>query len=141
MKTLLTLTILTLTTFGCANKQTTKDEKLPVSETQEKADIIFRQVADFPTIKDTVKFIADLRNIFELEVDESPVQKANEKITTFKKVKIYGSNNEYFFIEYDYKDGCGAAFPYKYQLLLTTNGKLVKTLSGQRYEFIEIFKI
>jgi hypothetical protein len=140
MKTLLTLTILTLTTFGCTNKQTPKDEKLPVSETQEKADAIFRQVADFPTIKDTTIFINDLRKIFELEVDESPVQKANEKITTFKKVKIYGSDNDYFFIEYDYKVGCGAAFPYKYQLLLTTNGKIVKTLSGQRYEFIEIFK-
>ncbi|CAD0005255.1 hypothetical protein [Flavobacterium salmonis] len=140
MKTLLTLTILILTTFGCANKQTPKDEKLPVTETQEKADTIFRQVSDFPTIKDTTKFIADLRKIFELEVDESPFQKANEKITTFKKVKIYGSDNDYFFIEYDYKVGCGAAFPYKYQLLLTSNGKLVKTLSGQRYEFIEIFK-
>jgi hypothetical protein len=140
MKTLLTLTILTLTTFGCSNKQTPKDEKLPVTETQEKADTIFRQVTDFPTIKDTTKFIADLRKIFELEVDESPVQKANEKITTFKKVKIYGSNNDYFFIEYDYGDGSGAAFPWKYQILLTTDGKLVKTLSGQRFEFVEIFK-
>jgi hypothetical protein len=139
MKTLLTLTILTLTTLGCSNKQTPKDEKSTVTETQV-IDTIFRQVADFPTIKDTTKFIADLRQIFELEVDESPVQKANEKITTFKKVKIYGSDNDYFFIEYDYKVGCGAAFPYKYQLLLTSNGKLVKTLSGQRYEFIEIFK-
>ncbi len=139
MKMLLTLTILTLTTFGCSNKQTPKDEKLTVTETQV-TDTIFRQVADFPTIKDTTKFIADLRQIFELEVDESSVQKTNEKITTFKKVKIYGSDNDYFFIEYDYKAGCGAAFPYKYQLLLTTYGKLVKTLSGQRYEFIEIFK-
>ncbi|MBA3900331.1 MAG: hypothetical protein H0X62_09010 [Bacteroidetes bacterium] len=128
-----------MTTFGCSNKQTPKDEKLTVTETQV-TDTIFRQVADFPTIKDTTKFIADLRQIFELEVDESSVQKTNEKITTFKKVKIYGSDNDYFFIEYDYKAGCGAAFPYKYQLLLTTYGKLVKTLSGQRYEFIEIFK-
>ena len=87
MKTLLTLTILTLTTFGCANKQTPKDEKLPVTETQV-TDTVFRQVANFPTIKDTTKFISDLRQIFKLEVDESPVQKANEKITTFKKVKI-----------------------------------------------------
>jgi hypothetical protein len=138
MKTLLTLTILTLTTFGCSNKQTPKDEKLTVTETQV-AETIFRQVANFPTIKDTTKFISDLRQIFKLEVDESPIQKANEKITTFKKVKIYGSNNDYFFIEYDYKVGCGAAFPYKYQLLLTTNGKLVKTLSGQRFEFVTIF--
>jgi hypothetical protein len=138
MKTLLTLTILTLTTFGCSNKQTPKDEKLTVTETQV-TETIFRQVANFPTIKDTTKFISDLRQIFKLEVDESPIQKANEKITTFKKVKIYGSNNDYFFIEYDYKVGCGAAFPYKYQLLLTTNGKLVKTLSGQRFEFVTIF--
>ena len=110
-----------------------------MTETQV-TDTIFREVADFPTIKDTTKFIADLRQIFELEVDESPAQKTNEKITTYKKVKIYGSDNDFVFIEYDYKVGCGAAFPYKYQLLLTTNGKLVKTLSGQRYEFIEIFK-
>lgn len=140
MKTLLTLTILTLTTFGCSNKQTPKYGKLPVTETQENEDIIFRQVAEFPTIKDTTKFIAELRRIFKLEVHESPIQKANEKITTFKKVKIYGSNYDYFFIEYDYMVGLGAAFPWKYQILLTTDGKLVKTLSGQRYEFVEIFK-
>jgi hypothetical protein len=140
MKTLLTLTILTLTTFGCSNKQTPKAEKAPVTETQEKADTNFRQAADFPTIKDTTKFIADLRQVFRLEVDESPTQKENEEITVYKKVKIYGSDKDYIFIEYDYKDGCGAAFPYKYQLLLNSNGKLVKTLSSQRYEFIEIFK-
>lgn len=140
MNTLLTLTILTITTFGCSNKQTQKDEKLPVTETQEKIDTNFRQVANFPTIKDTTKFIADLRQIFELEVDESPSQKINEEITTYKKVKIYGSDKDYIFIEYDYKNGCGAAFPWKYQLLLTTDGKLVETLSGQRFEFVEIFK-
>ncbi|MCB0538584.1 MAG: hypothetical protein KDE33_13770 [Bacteroidetes bacterium] len=140
MKTLLALTILTLTTFGCSNKQTQKAEKSIVKETQEKADTIFSQIAEFPTIKDTVKFIADLRQIFGLEVDESPFQKENEKITTYEKVKIYGSDKDYIFIEYDYKDGCGAAFPWKFQLLLTTDGKLVKTLYGQRFEFIEIFK-
>ena len=139
MKTLLTLTILTLTTFGCANKQTPKDEKSPVTETQENTDTIFRQVADFPTIKDTTKFIADLRQVFGLEVDESPSQKANEKITTYKKVKIYGSDNDYFFIEYNYGDGCMAAYPWKYQLLLTTEGSLVKSLSGQRFDFVTIF--
>lgn len=140
MKTLLTLTILTLTTLGCANKQTPKDKKSTVTETQEKTDTIFRQVADFPTIKDTAKFITALRQIFRLEVDESSFQKANEKITAYKKVKIYGSDNDYYFIEYDYGDGSGAAFPWKYQLLLTVDGKLVKTLSGQRFEFVEIFK-
>lgn len=139
MKTLLTLTILTLTTFGCPNKQTPKDEKLSATETQENTNTIFRQVADFPTIKDTTKFITDLRQTFGLEVDESPAQKANEKITTFKKVKIYGSDKDYFFIEYDYGDGSMASYPWIYQLLLTTEGSLVKLLSGQRFDFVTIF--
>jgi len=30
-------------------------------------------------------------------------------------------------------------FPWKYQLLLTTEGKLVKTFSAQRYDFVQIF--
>jgi hypothetical protein len=140
MKTQLTLIILILTTFGCTNKQAPKDEKPPVAKTQEKPDTIFRQVADFPKIKDTTKFIADLQQIFKIEVGESPSQKANEKITTYKKVKIYGSDNDYFFIEYDYEDGCMAAYPWKYQLLLTSDGKIVKTLSGLRFEFIKIIK-
>lgn len=139
MKTLLTLTILTLTTFGCADKQTPKDEKSRVTETQENSNKIFRQVADFPIIKDTTKFITDLRQNFGLEVDESPAQKANEKITTFKKVKIYGSDKDYFFIEYDYGDGSMASYPCKYQLLLTKDGNLVKLLTGQRFDFVTIF--
>ena len=139
MKTLLTLTIFTLTTLGCANKQTPKDEKLPVTETQEDTDTTFRQVADFPTIRDTTKFIADLRQIFGLEVDQSPSQKANEKISTFKRVKLYGSDKDYFFVEYDYSNGSMASYPWKYQLLLTTDGSLVKSLSGQRFDFVTIF--
>jgi len=140
MKTLLTLIILTLTTFGCSNKQTPKDEKSTVTVTEQKIEKVFKLLDDFPTIKDTTKFISDLRQTFDLEVHESPVQKDNEKIIAFKKVKLYGSDKDYIFIEYDWKVGSMAEFPWKYQILLTTDGKLVKILSGQRYEFIEIFK-
>jgi len=140
MKTLLILTILTLTTFGCSNKQTPKDEKATVTETEELTDTIFKQVADFPTIKDTTKFIDDLRQIFGLEVDESTSQTANEKISIYKKVNIYGSKYDYIFIEYDYGDGSMAAYPWKYQLLLTTDGEIVNYLAGQRFEFVTIFQ-
>lgn len=140
MKTLLMFMILALAAFDCTDKQAPGVEKLYVIEPEAKPDATFRQVADFPTIKDSTEFISDLRQIFGLEVDESPAQKQNEKITIYEKVQIYGSDNDYIFIEYDYGDGCGAAFPWKYQLLLTTDGKLVKTLSGLRFEFIEIFK-
>jgi len=139
MKTLLTMMILVLTTFGCSNKQTLKDEKLAVPESQQKTERVFKQVANFPVIKDTTQFITELRQTFDLKVHERPVQKENEKITVFKKVKLYGSDKDFIFIEYDWKVGPMAEFPWKYQLLLTTDGKLVKSLSGQRFEFVTIF--
>lgn len=87
--------------MGCTNKQTPKDEKSTVIETEQKTEKVFKQAADFPTIKDTTQFISDLRQTFDLEVHESPVQKENEKITAFKKVKLYGSDKDFIFIEYD----------------------------------------
>jgi len=111
-----------------------------VTETEQKIEKVFKLLDDFPTIKDTTKFISDLRQTFDLKVQESLVQKDNEKIIAFKKVKLYGSDKDYIFIEYGWKVGSMAEFSEKYQILLTTDGKLVKILSGQRYEFIEIFK-
>jgi len=139
MKTQLILIVLALTTLGCSDKQTPPDDNLTVTETQVSRDSLFREVANFPVINDTTKFICNLRQIFDLYVWESPVQAESEKITTFKKVKIYGSNKDYFFIEYDWIAGSMAEFPWKYQLLLTTDGKLVKTLSGLRFDFVTIF--
>lgn len=140
MKMLLTLIFLTLTTFGCANKQSPKGGQSIVTETHIETEAIFGQIAGYPAIADTNKFIVDLRQAFDLKVDESPYQQANEKITEYKKMKIYGSDDEYIFIEYDYGVGSGATFPWKYQLILTTDGKLVKSLSGHRFELVEIFE-
>lgn len=107
--------------------------------TQEKKENQFRQVSDFPRISDTIQFISALRQAFNIEVDESPSQKATEKITTYRKVKIYGSDKDYIFLEYDYKEGSMAAYPWKYQILMTMDGNLIKSISGQRFEFKEIF--
>jgi len=136
MKKILDTAILILMTFSWVNSQTIKDRTSTMTETKGKA---FNQVVDFPTIKDSTKFITDLRQNFGLEVDESPFQKANEKITTYQKVKINGCAKDYYFIEYDYGDGCMAAYPWKYQILLTTEGHLVKIMTGQRFEFVTIF--
>lgn len=139
MKNLLTLTILTLTTFGCSNKQTPKDESSAVTRTRVITNPTFNQVADFPIIKDTVQFIANLRQTFNLEVRDSRVQEESEKITEYKKVKIYGSDKDFIIVEYDWKTGAMTEFPWKYQILMTIDGKLVKTLSGQRFDLITIF--
>lgn len=136
MKILLTLTILISITFGFAIIQTPIDEKLVVTETSVKIDSLFRQVVDFPMINDTTKFISDLKQLLK----HQPFQKENEKITYYNKVKIYGSDLDFIFIEYDYGDGSMASFPWKYQILLLPNGKMVKILPGYRFEFVEIFK-
>jgi hypothetical protein len=139
MKTAISIIILTLTFFGCSDNKVVKKDNVE-SEKPKKASVDFaKQLLDFPNIKDSVSFISELRKTFDISVDESPEQKKNETITTFQKVNIYGSDKEFIFIEYDYKVGCMAAYPWKYQLLITPNGKLIKSISGQRYEFIEIF--
>jgi hypothetical protein len=139
MKIFLTLITLALTTFGCVNKQVPKDEKSRVAARKEETDKTFKHVADFPTIKDSAKFIANLKYFAGIKMEESPSLQGTEKISVYKKIRMYGSNNEYFFIEYDYGSGCGAAYPWKYQLLLTTDGKHVGTLAAKRFEFIKIF--
>lgn len=98
------------------------------------------QILDFPTINDSNEFIDALRLAFNLEVDESNFQKENQKITTYTKVEVNGGEDDYFFIEYDYGNGCQAAYPWKYQLLLNKNGEPIQSLAATRYEFVEIFK-
>ncbi len=99
----------------------------------------FKPIINYPTIRDTSTFISELKKNCKLEVDESPKSKEIEKISFYKKVKLFGSDKDFIFLEYDWGVGCMAIFPWKYQLLFTTDGKLIKALSGQRFDFIEIF--
>jgi hypothetical protein len=135
MKKLLSLAMIPLITFNCIKKQ----EPKVIKETEQKKAVQFEYLSDYPTIKDSLKFITNLRQAFDLKIEESGVQRKGEKITIFKKVKINGSNQDFYFIEYDWKDGSMASYPWKYQVLLTTDGKLIKTLYAQRFEFLPVF--
>lgn len=88
-------------------------------------------------IEDTTIFIAWLKQFLDPYFLE--IVRPEEEITFFKQVKINGSMSDYYLVEYDYKSGCGAEFPYKFQLLFTDEGKLLKRLNGQRFEFVTIF--
>jgi hypothetical protein len=151
MKKIGTIVVLTFITFGCNNKQIQKEGKISVIDQNQNSKVViaetidnskktFKQIKDYPQIKDSVKFITELKQTFKLEVDESQYQREHEKITIFKKVKINGSNKDYYLIEYDYGHGCMAAYPWKYQLILSTEGRLLKTFYAQRFEFIKIFQ-
>ncbi len=139
MKRLLTGIILTLAALSCAEKKTSQNEELNEPETEQKTEKIFKPVADFPVIKDSAQFIAELRQTFDLRVYEMPIQEKVNKITAFKKVKIYGSEKDFILIEYDWGTGAIVDYPWVYQFILTTDGKLVKSLSKQRYEFVTVF--
>lgn len=94
----------------------------------------FSLVKDFPQIKDSLQFISQLLDACALHHDPG----LYEKITAYKKVKLYGSAEDYIFLEYDYGDGCTAAFPYKYQLLFSTAGKRIACISAIHYDFVEM---
>lgn len=153
MKPLVILLIITIFS-GCTKKQkpasleyskivgsqvadttTTPSEIIKEKHTK----VIVKQVIACPIIKDSTQFIASLIQKCNLQVDEIPVQKEKEKITVFKKVKLYGSDDDFIFVEYYYGTGAMVFFPYKYQLLFTTEGKLVKHFWGLRYDFVTIF--
>ncbi|MCW1961634.1 hypothetical protein [Chryseobacterium viscerum] len=147
MKKILLSALLPLLIFNCTRRQEAKKEEIIQIQHTEKdkedvkptAPTPFKYLADYPAIKDSSKFIQNLRQAFDLHIHESPSQQESEKITVFRKVKINGSDEDYYFIEYDWKTGSTSKYPWKYQLLLTKNGKLVKTLAAERYEFVSIF--
>jgi hypothetical protein len=97
--------------------------------------IPFDLVKNFPHISDTLNFIKELKK--NCHLFDRPSQ--GDKINYLKKTKIYGSDKEFYIIEYDYRDGAICAFPWKYQIIFDTRGKLLKILSDIRVDIVKIF--
>ena len=101
-------------------------------------DSVFNEISFYPEIPDTTKFVSELLDFCDIDRESSSL--GHESISCFRKVKIYGSKADYFFIEYEYAEGSGASYPWKYQFLFTSEGTLVETMSALRFEWISIFK-
>ncbi len=97
----------------------------------------FGLINTYPAIMDTAVFIQELKETFDLSIENTNLE--IEVITAFQKVKVFGSNETYYLIEYDYKIGSGAGYPWKYQLVLDETGKLIQLFSAQRCELVEVF--
>jgi hypothetical protein len=142
----LKLLVLILLVLGCNEKRLPEENKNLKSEGEINKAVLEGalntevNVENFPLIKDSVKFIKQLRDVFGLEEYESESQKTFEHIKLCKKIKLFGSNDVFYFLEYDLVDGCGASFPWKYQFLLSEKGKPIAKLGGIRYEFVTILK-
>lgn len=125
-------------TSACNNRQIQKNDELPSKKTQP----IFKKIKDFPSIRDSTSFISELKKISQMDPMMNQTEK--ERITFFKKIKLNGSNREFFLIEYasghDYDTGVGTEFPWKYQFLFDTQGHLIKSFHALRFELVEIFQ-
>ena len=129
---------------GCRNEAEKNNVKATVATTNEiykevnKHDT-FELIKQFPVIKDTSVFIRQLLQAGGLETHESPEQQRLQKISYYKKVKLYGSNKIYILVEFDWGDGAMASYPWKCQLLFEDTGRLVHKFFAQRFELLQVF--
>jgi len=136
---------LIFTALSCSDKKpdTLKSSAPPVAAhatpLARKAHKTFKYVNDYPAIKDSLAFMNELRAVCQLRVHDSPVQAKGQKITAFKKIKLYGSDKDYFLIEYNWAAGDMASYPWQYQVVLSANGIPIKVIAGERFELVEIF--
>ncbi|MDB5202934.1 MAG: hypothetical protein JWQ27_2343 [Ferruginibacter sp.] len=149
MKALLKYTVYILSLWGCTDhKIFTHDsnstdslhliQPVAIDEPSDTQTSPFKRISAFPEIVDTPGFIVELQKNCHLEM-EATSPKVNQSISAYSKIQLFGSNKEYIFLEYDYKDGSMASYPWKYQFVFTQEGKLIKILGALSFEFIEIF--
>lgn len=141
---LITIIVFTYLLSSCENRINPKSNNINVLNNITGKTITiprFSQLSEYPNIKDTAKFIKELKSKFNIIADEEAIIRgAKESITTYSKVKLNGSDKDYFLIEYDYHEGCGVEFPWKAQIILNTDGSLIKDLYSTRFELLQILK-
>ena len=135
-KYLLLFVVFLLSAIFLIDKPTSADASSKIVEDDASSEKVFKQLDDFPLIKDSSAFISDLKQVYNVHKERISNE---EQINSFIKFNINGSDDDYYLIEYDYLDGSGASFPWKYQLILSSDGKLIKKLRAERFEFVEIF--
>lgn len=98
-------------------------------------------IKDYPVIPDTTELIRTIINSYNLEVDCMAVKKVfnADFLTRYTKIEIAGSPEPIILLEYDYGDGCGAAFPYKFQLYFRLTGELIDITQFVEFELLKVF--
>lgn len=66
-------------------------------------------------------------------------QEENDDITAYKKIKLNGSKNFFYLIEYSFPFMSMAGYPGKYQFLMDGKGKFIEIFNAKRFELVEIF--
>jgi hypothetical protein len=119
-------------------RQTPSEEESDTATTFKYQTTPFPLIKEYPIIRDTLAFIAALRENCHLYFRKKEL-KTSEEIHYFKKTKIYGSQQQFYIIEYYHGFGGTAACPWQYQFIFNLSGKLVSILSALRIDIVKIF--
>lgn len=95
------------------------------------------QLALFPASKDTLALLTELDRISGRRLTQNgPL---NGRISAFDSLPLYGATENVYVLEYDYADGAGSEFPWKYQFVLSRSGKLLGLLNALHYRSLDVF--
>jgi len=95
----------------------------------------FDLLIKLPAITDSNNFIKALKENCHLISEPNK----GERINYIKKTKIFGSDKEFYIVEYDFRDGANCDFPWKYQIVFDADAKLIKVLSNIRVDIVKVF--
>jgi hypothetical protein len=99
---------------------------------------LFDGINLYRQIKDTAAFINDLKLNCHLFWDTAWNRK--ESIVFFKKIKVFGSDDFFYFIQYDFEWSSNAEFPGKNQMLFNKKGKLLACFYDVWIDTVTILK-
>jgi ABC-type branched-subunit amino acid transport system ATPase component len=85
MKTLLTLTILTLMTWGCGSKQTTKDKKLPVTKLKKRKLLSLGRLRTFQQYEIQPNSLPTYDKVLTLKLMKTQFKKRRRKLRPSKR--------------------------------------------------------
>lgn len=145
MKAVFKISILVLSLALCLSagakpksKKKGKDAKPKTTKTTSPEVKTFKFAKNCPQIADTALFINELKSFTNLEVEDNAVSAKSQQISYYKKVKLFGSEAEYIFIEYQYKNALKPNTYSKHQVLLAKDGRLVQSFQASDFQLVEI---
>jgi|GEM_PF-1378142 len=133
-KDFLVLGFLLLISFSCDSRKIEKN-KNQIADQLEPVNTI----TSIPEKTDTIGLKSSIIQMIETEVPLSASAKAKGVLSKIQRIKIYGSNEVFTMVEFEYPKESLVSFPWKYQVLLTEQRTKKKIFSGLKYELLEIF--
>ncbi len=110
-------------------------EKTDTVENLEYQTVSFDIKKYYSSVTDTTNFIKSLIVNCHLYTNERNDKRVLER---FKKIKLSGSNKDFYFIEYSYPISSNAEFPGRCQIVFDDKGKLLKVMSAVRVDIVKI---